>query len=181
MSLQTIITAILIILVIAWVTNYTKKKSKQIDVLPDGKRVLKSHIIYGILGYLLLLTFMFFVGLGFYFNWDLETTDSWKDFIFPFLLMAGILYLAVYTTSYYYKHKLLFDSDEIIIINAWGNSKSMKWDELKDVEFNNMMQEITLHAKDGKKLKFSCILYGVDVFKAEFVKHHPFMIEKFYS
>ncbi|MGN0002642.1 MAG: hypothetical protein ACI35V_04330 [Sphingobacterium composti] len=178
MSLQSIIATVLIFIFIGWVNSNTKKKSLHVEVLSDNKKLLKSNVIYGILGYFTIILFLFFIALGLYLDWDMGENPSILDFVFSGTMILGILYIAIYLTMYYYNHRVIYDFNSIIVYNAWGKSKSISWNDINDVEINNTMKHILIRSKTGEYVKISSIIYGLESFKMEFAQHHPFMAQQ---
>lgn len=176
---QSILTMTLIIVIVLLVKAFAKQKSMTLGLNAEGMKVLKCHIIYGILGYLCLLLFIVSIGIIYYFGWgnDLQLTD----YAIIFIMIGLIVYGAIYMISYYYNHRVAYDHHSIYVYNAWGKCKIVQWKDLKDVTVNTTMQEITLYTKDAVRVKMSIILYGLDDFKNEFAKHHPYMAARLFS
>lgn len=164
--------------IMGWVIHTAKKKGSQVQVLRNGDNILKNHIIFAILGYSLGILLLFFIGLGFYFGWEAKEHETWSSYIFPVIVLLAILYGFIYITFYYYNHRVVYDTKKITAYNAWGKAKCIKWEDLKDAEFNKNMQEIQLYSKQGERIRMSCFLYGLKEFEREFANHHPYMVQR---
>lgn len=162
----------------AWVVGHAKAKSSSIKTLNNGDIVLKNHIVFALLGYFIGLIFLFFLGLGFYFGWESNPDDTWVSYIFPVVIMLLLLYGFVYITFYYYNHRVIYNTTSITSYDAWGRNKSMKWSDIKDAEFNANMQDIRIYSKQGYRIVMSAYLYGMDDFRNEFFKHHPYLLQR---
>ena len=84
----------------------------------------------------------------------------------------------IYSLLYYYNHKVVYNSNEIIVHSAFKNCKIIKWENISDVTFNAGMNEYTFYTSENTKVKISSLFYGLEDFKNEFIKHNPFLVEK---
>jgi|SRR5690606_9526106 ABC-type multidrug transport system fused ATPase/permease subunit len=180
MSLQTIITVLGIIAVSLWIRSYAKKKGNEVIILSDDKKQLKSHIIYCIAGFLCVITFLGLLISLIYSNFEIDLNT--KEPITSYFIIYGVLFmfaaLGTYSLLYYYNHKVVYNSNEIIVHNAFKNCKIIKWENISDVTFNAGMNEYTFHTSENTKVKISSLFYGLEDFKNEFIKHSPFLVEK---
>lgn len=177
--IQSILTITLITVITILVKHFAKQKSMTVGLNAEGMKVLKCHIIYGILGYFCLLLLIFSVGIIYYFGWGSD--PKLTDYIIACIMIGLIVYGAIYMISYYYNHSVAYDHYNIYVYNAWGKCKIVQWKDLKDVTVNTTMQEISLYTKDTVRVKMSMILYGLGDFKNEFAKHHPYMAVSLFS
>ncbi|TJZ62923.1 hypothetical protein FAZ15_01040 [Sphingobacterium olei] len=162
----------------SWVINVARAKGSSTLVLENGDRVLKNHIFFAILGYLIGFIFLFFVGLGFYDSWELAPGETWTLYIFPAIMLLALLYGFIYITFYYYNHRVIYNSETVTAYDAWGRAKSIRWTDLKDAEFNVVMQEIRPYSKQGCRIVMGRYLYGLDDFTQGFATHHPYLVQR---
>ncbi|WP_136899359.1 hypothetical protein [Sphingobacterium olei] len=161
-----------------WLVNVARAKGSSTLVLENGDRVLKNHIAFAVLGYLIGLVFLFFIGLGFYFGWDSAPDKTWTSYIFPVLMLLALLYGFIYITFYYYNHRVIYNSETITAYDAWGRAKTIRWTDLKDADVNVFMQEIRLYSKQDGRIVMGRYLYGLDDFSQEFATHHPYLVQR---
>lgn len=161
-----------------WTFALARKKENSFENTQHGVKILKNHILFAILGYCIGLIFVFFIGLGYYFNWDMGQDSSWLLILFSALLMASLFYGFLYITNYYHNHKVYIGENKISVINAWGKAKTINWDEIKDAEFDKTRHEIRLYAQDGTSVCISGLLYGLAAFHAKLAKHKPYLVAR---
>ncbi len=172
------ITTFVTFAIMGWVISTARKKGSYVQALENGEKMLKNHVIFAILGYFCGIVFLFFIGIGFYFGWETTPNETWSSYIFPVFVLLALLYGFIYITFYYYNHRVIYNSESITAYDAWGKAKSIKWEDLKDAEFNSNMQEIRLYSKQGHRIKMSCLLYGLKDFQLEFAIHHPYLVQR---
>src|SRR5690606_9278985 len=173
-----IITLLATFAIMGWTIGLAKKKGAHFQVLANGDKMLKNHIIFAILGYFLGILLLFFIGIGFYFGWETKDNETWSSYIFPIVVLLAILYGFIHLTFYYYNNRVIYNAEIITSYNAWGKTSCIKWEDLTDAEFNKNMQQIRLYSKQGERIKMSCFLYGLNDFEREFASHHPYMIQR---
>lgn len=173
---------ILISLILPSITIWTfaraRIKENSFENTLHGVKILKNHALFAILGYCIGLIFIFFIGLGYYFNWDMGEDSSWGSILFSTLFMACLFYGFLYTTNYYHNHKVYLGENKISVINAWGKATTINWDEIKDADFDKTRHEICLYAQDGTRIRISGLLYGLPAFHAELAKHKPYLVAR---
>lgn len=183
MNLQTIITVLGIIAVSLWIRTYAKKKGNEVIMLSNDKRQLKPHIIYAICGYICLVIFLALLTAFIYSGF--ETTTNYKETYMTSTLVYSVLFMflvfGIYSLLYFYNHKVVYDSNEIIVHSAFKNCKIIKWKNINDVTFNAGMNEYTFRTSENTKVKVSSLFYGLNDFKSELKNHNPFIEEKIQS
>ena len=180
MSLTSILTAFITFILVYIIKSYSKKTKSVIS--NDNKKILRSNVVFGILGLILALLIIAVFVLGFYLNWYNEETqkNSFVDIIIIILVFGSVLFTSIYCFFYYFNHRVIFDENEFTVFNPWNVSKTISWDEVKDIEFNSVMQQYNIYSKNGHKVSISNIIYGLEDFKQQMLKFDPYLAHRLY-
>lgn len=81
--------------------------------------------------------------------------------IFGIILGLLMSIFGIISLIWYARHKVVFNSEEVIINNFWGERKAMKWSEIHSIEFNGQTMYIELMTKSIVKAKFHLHLKGL--------------------
>ncbi len=179
--MQNVITILLIVIVVMTVVVaiywWTNRQGNNATIVSPGVTLLKNNVVFAILGYVCgamflgLIALVGFVGLG-------KGDDFWYSIVSLAVFMPSAGFGCFYCLAYYRRHRVELTETGLTVFNAWGESKSGAWTDIKSADFSSLMNEIRLYTKDGRRLRISSLLYGLDVFRTELAKHHPYLVQR---
>ncbi|SEL40518.1 hypothetical protein [Parapedobacter koreensis] len=175
--MQTIITTFLIVSTVSTLYWWTNQQGNNATAVSPGVTLLKNNVFFAILGYVCaamfvgLIALASFVGLG-------DEDDFWYAIASFAIVLPLTGYGCFYCLAYYRRHRVELTAGGMTVYDAWGCSKTAAWADIKSADFNSFMNEIRVYTKDGERLRISSLLYGLDVFRAELAKHHPYLVQR---
>lgn len=86
---------------------------------------------------------------------------------------AAFAYCAVYFFNYYLNYRLVLRENDLLVVNVWGKSTMIRWDEITTVYYNRYGRKIKITTRNGEILRFSFVLYDYGLFREQLFKHHP--------
>ncbi|MFC7526778.1 hypothetical protein ACFQRK_22665 [Parapedobacter sp. GCM10030251] len=177
MNIQVAITVLLIVSAVSILYRWTSQQGTNAITVSPGVALLKNSVFFAILGYVCgvmflgLIALVVFVGLG-------KEDDFWYAIVSLAIFLPLTGYGCFYCLAYYHRHRVELTETGLTVYDAWGRSKSTEWAGIKTADFNSLMNEIRVYTKDRERLRISSFLYGLDVFRTELAKHHPYLVQR---
>lgn len=139
--------------------KYSKKNSnKNVEKDQAGSFVLRVNKLYQIIGS---ISTGFAVLLGI-----VSIYLNKKEGYIVLLIMSFLLgWLGILLLMYYYNHKFEFNDANMKVTNIYGATKTLSWNEVKQIKYNALKGFIYLYS-EKEKLKIHQHLVGL----IEFVK-----------
>ena len=125
----------------------------------NGETTLRLSKFYAILGYVCLGIVLLAIG-GALFEEDLTI---WWAVLFLFLLFGGLGGACV---LWYRNHQVAFTRHRLTVTDYRGKSETLRWEALTDVNYKPGWGYVYLHRAEGKPVKVSHHLVGLQSFLA---------------
>lgn len=151
------------IVAIVLVNQYIIQQGAKKKISPNnlGKYVLRSHVLYCIMG-IIGVIFGIWFGITLYF---------FVDEIWPLLLMMIFFFgIGGYALLKYFNHQVIFDEQEIEVRDLFRKTEKILVHEILTIEHNPFSGHYILKS-DHKSVKLSAVLVGANIFK-EFIEKH---------
>lgn len=142
----------------------TKSTEKSIDKDESGNFNLKMNKLYGIIGIISVLfglLFLIFIPL----TVGVNESEIWIVVILILLISFG---LGIPCLMYYRNHRVIFNSNSIIVSNVFGKVKEIKWSDIIDVRYKAFSGLLILTTKI-EQIKVHQHLVGLSNF-VEFIE-----------
>jgi hypothetical protein len=159
MILEDIAKFVVIGVVITMFLKYSKKKSnKNVEIDQSGFFILKINKLYKIIGSISTGFAVVLSIVSIYLN-------SRQGYIVLLTMSFLLGWLGIFILMFYYNHKFEFNDVNMRVINIYGRTKTMSWNDVKEIKFEPLKGYIYLYS-EKEKLKIHQHLVGL----IEFVK-----------
>jgi hypothetical protein len=155
MILEDIAKFVVIGVVITMFLKYSKKKSnKNVEIDQSGFFILRINKLYKIIGS---ISTGFAVVLGI-----VSIYLNKKEGYIVLLTMSFLsVWLGIFILMFYYNHKFEFNDVNMRVINIYGRTKTMSWNDVKEIKFEPL-KRVYLSLFRKRKIKNSSTFGWVD-------------------
>ena len=150
------IIAIFSLIVIAYLTKASKKKT---SIDENGEFHLKMNKLYGLIGILGTLLGLFFL---IYIPLTVKVGDN-EIWLLTFFMLLILLVPGIFLLMYYKNHRVIFGDNSIVVTDVFGKEKKIKWSDITDIKFNILSGMFVISTK-SEKIKVHLHLIGISNF-----------------
>ncbi|QHT71424.1 hypothetical protein GXP67_34585 [Rhodocytophaga rosea] len=136
--------------------------SRQAVVQPiqaDGKSILRLNSAFGLLA-------IVFMALGlFMLFYSFVVRDFSIDGVIIMVGLSSFFFgMGYWIFTWYRNHRVIFDENEVTVVNPNRNQKTFQWTQIRDVKFNAWTSKYILTLESDEKVGVYQYLTGIEDF-----------------